>query len=80
MMRGVIVPAVSIGHSFILVTLTSAMGCVCSDMVFRAAGSTARCLLWWCVVVDALSSVDESVSESAAGSVLRFGSVRFFDP
>ena len=68
MMRGVIVPAVSIGHSFILVTLTSAMGCVCGDMVFRAAGGAARCLWWWFVVMmDTSSSVDESVSENADG-------------
>jgi hypothetical protein len=78
MMRGVIIPAVSIGHSFILVTFTSAMGCVCGDMVIQAAGGAARCLWWWFVVVIGTSSlVDESVSgnvDSEGNSGARQGS------
>jgi len=58
-MSGVILPAVSIGHSFILVTFTSARGCVDGDILVRVAGGAAR-QLWWMVGV--LSSADESVS------------------
>lgn len=67
MMSGVILPAVSIRHSVILVTLTSAMVGVGCDMVVWATGFVAQ-FLWWCVVVmGALLSVDELVSENTDG-------------
>ena len=62
------VPVVSIGHSFILVTLTSAMGCVWGDMVVQVAGGMAWCLWWWGVGADMSLLVDESVSENADGN------------
>jgi hypothetical protein len=56
------VPVVSIRHSFIFVTLTSASGCVVGDMAIQPA----VCMVQWmrgCVVVTGVcSSVDESVS------------------
>src|ERR1700679_331856 len=58
MMSGVIFPAVSIGHSFILVTFTSARDCVEGAILVCATDGGAR----WMVVVGVLSSADESVS------------------
>jgi hypothetical protein len=46
------------GHSFILVTFTSARGCVeCDMMVQMACGA-----VWWMFVVGILLLVDKSVS------------------
>ena len=56
-MRGVIFPAVSIGHSFILVTFTSASGWVGCDMVVRVARGAVQWMFGVCI----LSSADESV-------------------
>ena len=64
-MRGVTLLVVSIGHSFILVAFTLARGFVECDVVDWTTGSMVQLLLWKVVVVDALSSVDESVSVSS---------------
>jgi hypothetical protein len=44
-MSGVILPAVSIGHSFIFVTFTSASGCEEGDIIICEAGGATR---WMC--------------------------------
>jgi hypothetical protein len=61
------VPAVSIGHSFIFVTLTSASGCVVGDMAIWPAVGAVRWMRVCVAVAGVCLSVDKSVSVDGDG-------------